>query len=146
MAREPAGCGGFPRQVRRAVALGDSKVLQLTFTSSSLRIVLDAYVHVSQGKPGFDAGTGWSQQLQLVLGAAELLERPAALPLWLSAGAVDGDQGLLPVPLQRPGPVQLLLEGAEGRLQARGEGLAVEELSEPVFVERFAGLSGARPR
>ena len=130
----PKTCGAFPRFMRRSIRLHDSKVLFVATEGESVRVRLDAYVVVSTGQ----AGTAWSQQVDLVVAGGVVEEKPSA-PLWISAGQItlDGDStALLPLPLEAEGEVGIALGGEEGRLAVRGRGLAVVEQGEPVFVEK----------
>ena len=131
-------CGAFPRLQHRALELHDSKVLSVVADGAAVRILLDAYVHVSTGKPGRDAGTGWSQEVALVV-AFGTVHEPHDGALWILDGeaTLDGvPAGLLPLPLAVEGAVGLTLAGAEGRLRVSGRGLTVVEQGEPVFVEK----------
>jgi hypothetical protein len=132
-------CGGPPRLQRRAVALQESKLLRWSWRGADLLLRLDGYVHVSLGAPGQDQGTAWSQELELLLRNARVLEEPRELPLWISEGALDKDSALLlllPVPFEERGSMLLKLAGAEGALVASGDGLGVSAVSEPRFIER----------
>ena len=64
MAQGPAGCGGFPRLHKRAVALAESRLVSVSVEGARVRVLLDALVHVSQGRPGRDGGTSWEQQVE----------------------------------------------------------------------------------
>jgi hypothetical protein len=137
-----ATCGGPARIERRAIELHDSKVLWWRAEGVDLRIRLDAYVHISSGEPGFDAGTGWSQEVEVVVREASVAAVPAETFLWITEGSVDFEgsaQCSLRLPFEGRGPVRLQWTGAEGRLIVSGCGLSVIPLGEPVFVERFAG-------
>jgi hypothetical protein len=145
VAQDPAGCGGFPRLHKRAVALAESKVSAVSLEGGVARVRLDALVHVSQGRPGTDAGTSWEQPVEVVLQGAVLEERPPELPLWLEGGSLTlgGAQGegaaLVAVPLSFAGEVRLHLWAGTARLSLRGSGLSVEEKGSARFVERFEG-------
>ncbi len=154
MAQDPAGCGGFPRLHKRAVALAESKLVSVTVEGARVRVLLDALVHVSQGRPGRDGGTAWEQRVELVLREAEVESSPAAaaLPLWLEGGALalDGaaragaEAALAAVPQAFAGEVRLHLWAGGAELSVRGRGLLVEEQGEARFVERFGGRAAAR--
>ena len=153
MKKDPQGCGAHPRMHKRAVALQESKLLAWKLDGQRLTVRLDAYIHVSQGQPGVDAGTAWEQAVELVLEAAAIDQAPAAAPLWLleatvALGAAPGapladgsSTALLALPLEHAGQVRLSLAGEGGRLLATGQGLTSTALGEPRFVERFAGGS-----
>lgn len=122
--------------------LHDSKIVAWTLADGRLVIRLDAYVHVSLGRPGVDAGTGWEQRVELVLEGAVLGVATAEAPLWITEGMVAtaaGELALLPVPLELGGPVRLDLAGAGGRLAATGSAMSLSPAGEPRFVERVSG-------
>ena len=134
-------CGGPPRLQRRAVALRESKLMSWKLLGTDLILRLDGYVHASLGVPGQDQGTGWSQELTLVVHGAHILEEPRELPLWISGGAatIAGEPlALLPVPFDEQLPLVLRLEGAAETLAASGSGLTLAAIGEPRFVERVA--------
>jgi hypothetical protein len=148
VAQDPAvsgGCGGFPRLHRRAVALGESKLTSVSVEGGRVRVLLDALVHVSQGRPGLDSGTSWEQPVALSMEQGAVEGLPAALPLWLEGGALvlgpgEGEgSALVAVPQAFAGEVVLHLLADGARLTVRGRGLSVEEHGSARFVERFAG-------
>jgi hypothetical protein len=145
VAQDPAGCGGFPRLHKKAVALAESKLVSVAIEGGRVTVLLDALVQVSQGRPGLDAGTSWEAPVALVFQAAQVEEAPAqpSLPLWLEGGALTEGAGpeaaLVAVPGAFAGEVRLRLWSADGRLTVRGSGLSVEEKGSARFVERFAG-------
>jgi len=48
---------------------------------------LTAYVHQSEGRPDQDRGTGWTQEADLRVGMATLIEAPTT-SLWILDGAI----------------------------------------------------------
>ena len=50
-----------------AIELHDSSVTAIRMEGSDVVIDLDAYVHVSEGAPGIDAGTGWTQRVRMTV-------------------------------------------------------------------------------
>ena len=132
------GCGAFPRMQHRAIELHDSKVLSVRQAGGEVRVLLDAYVHVSAGEPGRDAGTGWSQEVELVVAGGSVEEAPRGT-LWIAEGAIAIDgavHSLVPAELAATGAVRVELRGAEGKLAIGGRGICVVERGEPVFVEK----------
>ncbi len=135
--REPKGCGAFPRTQRREIELHDSKVKSVQVAGGQARVRLSAYLRVSNG----EAGTGWEQDLDLVVGGAALIESPPDGLLWITAGAVliEGSaHHELALPLEVRGAVRVELEGAEGRLVLTGISMKIEERGDPRFIERLA--------
>jgi len=141
----PKTCGAFSRLQHRAIELHDSKVLSVTEQGGAVHVRLNAYLHVSSGDPGRDAGTGWSQDVELVVASGAIRESPQST-LWILDGqiTIDGAKlDLLPLPLAERGDIVIALNGHEGRLSVSGRGLAVVEKGEPVFVEKVpADASG----
>jgi hypothetical protein len=135
-------CGGPPRLQRRAMELHDSKLLGFELHGRDLVARFEAYVHVSLGVPGTDRGTGWSQELRLLVRNAQISEQPRELPLWIVDGAVviSGEAlRLLPVPLEATKGVRLAFGGIAGNLAVSGDGLSLTALGDARFVERFEG-------
>jgi hypothetical protein len=128
--------------VHRAVELHDTKVLSFREEGKDLRMRLDAYVHHSTGEPGVDQGTGWSQQVDLIVANAVVVAAPSALPgsVSISDGTlvIDGQpSSLLPLPLKKAGSVRLSLRGDDGaELVVEGTAVHLSPAGEPTFVER----------
>jgi hypothetical protein len=125
------------------MALHDSKLLRWELRGTDLVARLDAYVHVSLGVPGKEKGTGWSQELSLLVRNARVAdEAPRELPLWITGGSVEvaGENLILvPVPLETAAAVRVELAGSGGTLAVSGDGLTLTALGEARFVERFEG-------
>lgn len=68
----------------RAVELHDSQVISVRLEGGTCVIELAAYVHDSDGTPGVDAGTGWTQAAQLTLHGAHDAQHPGTLPCGFS--------------------------------------------------------------
>jgi hypothetical protein len=137
--KTPQPCGTFSRPQRRAAELHDSKVLSVTDDDGTVRALLSAYVHVSTGEPGRDAGTGWSQDIELVLTCAAVESRPAELPMWITDGSLSVGTAravLLPLPLDTAGDVRLVLIGSEGTLTVRAAAVVAVPKGEAIFIER----------
>ena len=140
MPREPQSCGAFPRLQHRAVELRETKVIGWSRSGDSLALQLDAYVHVSQGKPGIDSGTAWSQRLQMICENIEELQLPEHAPLWISRGEIviaGTPFERLALPCALLGELEMSLSGDMGLLKTKASALQVAERGEPVFVERF---------
>lgn len=122
----------------RAIELHDSTLAATRWNGPDLVLSIDAYLHVSEGDPGRDAGTGWIQQAELRLGAATLVTAPTATA-WILDGQIRVREGtfdnMLPLPFSHEGPVEIRLEGAEGIFHATGADVSVTLLGVPVFVE-----------
>ena len=126
----------------RAFEMHDSTLAATSWEGADLVLSLTAYLHVSDGDPGRAAGTGWTQQAELRLGAATLVAVPTE-PLWISDGQIrvrdHTFDNLLPLPFVHEGPVEIRFQGPEGVFHATGTGVVITLLGEPAFVEDFSG-------
>jgi hypothetical protein len=133
--------------VNAAVELHDSQVVAVELAAGAVTVRLAAYVHRSEGRPGFDPGSGWSQPVALVFAGGVVEEQPSELPCTLDDGRVSvlaEFAGLVPVPASVPGAVRFEAVGLYGeRLVVRGSGLEVIAVGEGEFVERFPGTKHA---
>jgi hypothetical protein len=135
-------CGGPPRLQRRALELHDSRLVRWEMRGPDLVVHLAGYVHQSLGVPGTDRGTGWAQDVELTVRAAQVTRQPRELPLWILDGEVEAGQTKLervPVPFEAAGPVRVRAGGGEGELAVSGTGLTLTAVGEARFVERFEG-------
>ena len=135
-----AGAIGYdPTMQRRAMEFHDSRILSMRRDGADLRIRVSAYIHVSEGEPGRDAGTGWIQEMDLVLSDVQVHSAPAQETGDISTGRVRvGDRTLeneLPLPFDHAGEVRLELETLGGQLTVVATRLAALEIGEPRFVE-----------
>ncbi len=127
-----------------AIEFHDSKLLGIDETGGAVILRLSAYVHRSTGQPGRDAGTGWSQQVELVFAGGVVEHRPTELPPFtLEDGQVTGgieQDGEIPVPVSIPAAVRFDGHGLYGeRLVVSGIRLEVRATGEAVYVESFPG-------
>jgi hypothetical protein len=101
-----------------------------------------AYIHQSEGKPGIDAGSGWVQELRLLISDASLSGEILGLPCNLSDGSISLDDkrfdNCVPIPLDYRGRVEVNLE-QDGILTVTGTRLRVELLGQPKYVEEVPG-------
>jgi hypothetical protein len=136
--------------VNAAVELHDSDVVAIEPAAGTVVVRLMAYVHRSDGRPGFDAGSGWSQLVELVFADGVVEERPAALPCTLDEGCVSGGAefaGIVPLPASVSLAVRLEARGLYGeRLAVRGTRLEVIAVAEGTFIESFPGQRRADPK
>jgi hypothetical protein len=134
-------CGGPARIVHRAVELHDTKVLSCRQEGGSLLMRLDAYVHQSTGEPGVDQGTGWSQQVDLIVAnvtVAALPAKPDSVSISEGTLSIDGQSlSLLPLPLKKAGRICLRLLGDDGsELVVDGTAVQLSPAGDPTFIER----------
>jgi hypothetical protein len=98
----------------RAIEIHDSKLQSITITAGD--VVLDfssAYIHQSDGRPGIDAGTGWTQHVVIRVRGDGVSDSLKELPcdLWSGYLILNGrhSDNLIPVPLGFDGDVGLHL-------------------------------------
>jgi hypothetical protein len=127
----------------RAIELHDTTVLSVTTTEGNVIIDASAYVHASLGRPGIDAGTGWSQPARFTVFEGCVVRRHDGDSLWVTDGVITvGEQvfdNIVPAAKEAEVDVKLVFSGAEGVLEVVGVGLRVEVTGEARFVEDFPG-------
>jgi hypothetical protein len=126
-----------------ALELHDSTVIALRAEGDDVVLELDAYIHVSDGEPGVDAGTGWSQPVRFTVRAGVVRRDFDGDSLSITDGAVRIGarvlDNMLPLALDEIGAVAVELVGSEGRLTVTGAALRIEPTGAAVFVERVPG-------
>jgi hypothetical protein len=101
-----------------------------------------AYVIASGDEPARNGGSGWSVDVDIALGDAELKSAPITLPCWISDGFVGlagaARMHLLSLPSSLSGDltVYLLTENAE-ELLVKARRMEVIQRGEPAFVEKI---------
>lgn len=128
-----------------ALELHDSTLSALSQSDGAVIVALrPAYLHMSDGHPGTDAGTGWWLDLDLRFPAASVEGVAAAFPVEIVDGSLEVGEhkhrNVIPLPLPRATTVELvLLLQTGGRLVIRGPEVVPEPRREPQYVEQFAG-------
>jgi hypothetical protein len=107
------------------VQLNDSTLGALTHSGATVVVSLrTAYLLKSEGVPGVDVSTRWSQAVDLTFQEAEILGDLPDLPAVIQAGRITinsvGYVDMLPVPLNSAGWIRLVLE-----FQGTGEPLTI---------------------
>ena len=125
----------------REIELHDTRVERIEQAGSNIVLWLSAYMHVCDGRPGWDKGTGWNLPARLVIENGEF-DHPFSSPtLWVTDGQiVVGDRvfnNALPLPFEEHGEIHLLLSGAEGTLAVRDNRVYLEPTGPAVFIEEF---------
>jgi len=126
----------------RAIEFHDSEFRAMRLDARLVRVRLSAYVHASKGKPGRDAGTGWIQECELLIHAPRI---EGFLPAGtiLADGSLCIDErlydGLVPIPFEASGAIQLQFQGEAGSLKIMGNRMSLIALGEPKFVEDVPG-------
>jgi len=130
-----------------AIELHDSKVQQQETIGSDIIVILSAYVHRSDGRPGMDAGTGW---IQAAIIRIEKGQGHVACPMEIIDGSIfTGNKtyvNLLEIPLNAPGPSRIELRGNHGEfVQITGEAISIELTGEATFVETNKSFQAVGP-
>lgn len=129
----------------QSLELHDSFLKELIRRDGGVLVVLDGYLHRSPGRPGVDAGTGWSATLHLWIEDGRVTSEPAALPFEIytgSLGSTDGAGGDIPVPLELKDGLRFEARGFYGqRLVIEGDGGRLWVEGEPTYVEEVPGFS-----
>jgi hypothetical protein len=127
------------------IELHDSTLAGVTPDGRDLVLCLaPAYVHRSAGRPGIDPGTGWLQEIDLVVSEAVVESLPSEFPVNLSDGSFSvGEvrwENSIPLPLAVSGHVSLVAVPCRGEMLAvRGTGASTGTRGEPRHLEEFPG-------
>jgi len=129
----------------RSIEIHDSVLADVSFSQGEAQLHFSSvYVHHSEGVPGRDAGSGWTQEAILRINNATVEGSFLEFPVDLSDGKIQlGNQTLdneIPVPLRHKGPFALRLRAMwqEQRVVSfTGSGAELELLGEPEYVEEF---------
>jgi hypothetical protein len=133
------------RQKNRAIEIHDSVLDALSLHNGDAVLHFShLYIHETEGVPGVDAGTGWSQQGKLTIDEATVDGSISELPrdLWDGHVAMGGriSDNVIPIPLSYVGEVELRLE-AWGKVRevisVRGTGAKLELIGEANYIEEF---------
>ncbi|MBB3196874.1 hypothetical protein [Roseateles terrae] len=123
----------------------DSRVASVYSLGDVVTISFEAaYLHLSDGVPGSDRGTGWTQAGSLEFGSASLPGTPDIGDGWIVAGALRVDGGdelrLVPVPFNIVGSIQATFTFSNGYvLDMRGKSSRLTLTGDASFVEDFPG-------
>jgi hypothetical protein len=128
----------------RRIEIHDSILTAVSLTKSEARLHFSSvYIHQSEGQPGRDAGTSWTQEAILRINDPKVEGSFCNFPVSLSDGNIQlGQQTFdneIPVPLRHSGSTALRLIGSEGGevVSFTGSGAGLELLGEPEYVEDF---------
>ena len=133
--------------MNQMIELHDSKIAVIWFDNEAARLIFShAYIHQSEGEPGLDKGTGWSQRAELVLGEATKIDVPSSWPLTIYDGSIELSgvvhDNQIPIPLMHDGSVKLKLDVADcddqlTSLEFIGRGAHLALLGEARYIEEF---------
>jgi hypothetical protein len=124
-----------------SLEIHDSTLSGIDYVGADIVVRLaPAYIHRSEGPPGIDRGSGWLQDIDLVVHAGVVECSPSQMPCWLADGSLTiGDtnwNNCVPIPLAASGVVTLsaITENSE-RLVIRGTGVKSVSRRELRYVE-----------
>ena len=91
--------------LNREIELHDSTLSKVETNQTNVTLSFDrAYVHCSEGTPGIDIGTGWSQKIDLILRQVATVKVPDDLPNDISDGyiIINGNKldNMIPLPFK----------------------------------------------
>jgi hypothetical protein len=129
--------------VNTAIEIHDSTVAEVSEQNGTVTVHFQpAYLHKSEGRPAFDASTGWIQEARLIFFEASV---SGEFPDW-PCDIMDGEimvgggrhNNLIPVPLEVSQPVELcLICDSVHSVRITGRSVKLELVGEPKYVEAF---------
>jgi hypothetical protein len=133
--------------MNEAIELHDSELVTVSsMGDSTVLSFCPAYIHRSEGRPGIDAGTGWTQAVTLTIRGASGFS-PVALPATVSTGwlRIGGDlrRNVIPAAGTFEGPIEFSAVvfakefTIKGDIIIRGSHLTIASQGEPSYVEDF---------
>jgi hypothetical protein len=130
--------------VNTIIELHDSTVAEIVRSDGTVIVhFLPAYLHKSEGRPGFDSGTGWVQEARLIFVDAFVSGGFPDLPCRVMDGesVVGGERhgNIIPVPLEVTESTELrLIFDSTHIVTVTGRGVRLEMFGEPRYVEEFS--------
>ena len=124
-----------------AIEFHDSEVADIVLDGDEVILSFaEAYVHKSEGKPGTDPGTGWTQAAKLFIGGASLEGVFPDFPCWIADGSlrIEGIHlnDLIPIPLDCSGRVRLeVVFHRDSWITITGNSAKLVLIGEPTYVE-----------
>jgi hypothetical protein len=126
-----------------AIEMHDSECLAIELNGwGDGFVLLDAYVHRTDGEPGISPGDGGVQRIRIKVEGMTIEGEVGALPAYVYEGSLvvgaDTQDNMIPFPVVYTEPVRLsMMLGDDARVVvASGKGLSIEPESEFRFVER----------
>lgn len=127
----------------KALELFESRVSQVTSDHGSVTVHFPyAYIHKARGLPGRDPGSGWGQEVELLLEDATIQTRATALPSMIDEGyfEVDGERyEVIPLPLGEHVTAHLhLLFSDGGELDVEGKNPVIKLIGRAIPLEDYS--------
>jgi hypothetical protein len=103
-----------------------------------------AYIHRSNGRPGFDAGEGFAQAAELLFPGADSLEEEGVCVGAISDGSISAEglefANLIPLPFELSGIVRATFTFVSGGvLKVRAAGVSCVLSGSARYVEAYEG-------
>ena len=127
-----------------AIEIHDSELAAVVATQNGVIVrFAPAYVHRSIARPGFDAGSGWSQPVEMLFGSGVVEGNLPELPCTLDDGSLSGGaefHGMIPLPCVVESAVRFEARNLHGELVViRGVSLEVKPVGDASYVDEFPG-------
>ena len=130
--------------LHRMIELHDTTVVAIAEVGEQIVVMLRAYVHQSEGRPGWDAGSGWAQAAALTFAYASVGGEIPDLPADVMEGdlIVDGEiqSNSIPIPFDHRGSISLVIQlNDSNTIEIKGTQATLTLLGDPVYIEVFPG-------
>jgi len=135
-------------ELRCSVELHDSTVVGIEEVGSQIILFLTMYIHKTEGRPGWDAGSGFIQAAAIVFSDGELAGEIPELPADISDGSLTVDaevlRNMIPIPFSFSGQVSLALNVVgPASLAIGGSRAELTLIGDAAYVEKFVGADTA---
>ena len=129
--------------MKRALELSDSHVSFINLWDGNATIFFShAYIHKAKDQPGKYAGSGWSQEAELILFDVTVFGSLPPLPNTITEGFLEVGgikHELIPLPFKRKVAAIISLEFDGGSvIVIAGHRPSIELLGRPTYLEEFA--------
>ena len=130
----------------QAIEIHDSALDRISLEGSMAVLYFpEVYIHLSEGRPAIDAGTGWTQVAIIRIDNAMIGSLFTEWPRNLQDGylKLNGEvsDNMIPIPLDHSGSVELRLEDWNEVVFASGTHIRLELLGEAQYVWEFSGVT-----
>jgi hypothetical protein len=127
-----------------SIEIHDTEIAEIRCFDTGVTIrFAHAYVHRSEGRPGVDAGTGWSQEAELFVSEAILIGKVPPLPCLLTGGTLEigsrSHENMIPLPLDSQESVTITLSFGclDFEIEVKGNGGRVPLIGSASKTEDF---------
>jgi hypothetical protein len=127
--------------MRSWIEFHDSQFISAARADLEVSILLDAYIHRWE-EGDLRRGTGWMQQIRLIVGRAVASIPTLAAPAPIADGQIRigpmSLSSLVPMPIESEDPVSLKIQLVTGEiLEIAGEGVRSETIGQARYVEEL---------